>query len=205
MRQRNKPRRQSRNNGAIKSQNIETRNTPCPRDIEKVTGKSELIDECCVKSDKTASGSRVIKEAAERPGCSENARKLRVGDERKVRVGNERPRSIKEAAEGSEVNREVPEDVENNNKSDNNTECRRRGDPGDNYTGDCESGVSRGENASDVKSKWHRGVCKWFNGIKGWGFINIKAGRNILQKDIAIFNYAAKRGKNCKVKNIIKP
>ena len=185
MRQRNKPRRQSRNNGATKSQNIEireTRNTPCPRDIEKVTGKSELIDECCVKSDKTAGGSRVIKEAAERPGCSENARKLRVGDERKLRVGNERPRSIKEAAEGSEVNREVPEDVENNNKSDNNTECRRRGDPGDNYTGDCESGVSRGENASDVKSKWHRGVCKWFNGIKGWGFINIKAGRNILQR-----------------------
>ena len=52
------------------------------------------------------------------------------------------PCLIKEATEKADVNRAVPEDPENNNKTETN-------------------------------SKWHHGVCKWFNSTKGWGFINI--------------------------------
>ena len=52
------------------------------------------------------------------------------------------PCVIKEATEKTDVNRTVPEDSENNNKT-------------------------------ETDSKWHHGVCKWFNSTKGWGFINI--------------------------------
>ena len=63
--------------------------------------------------------------------CSETSYKAESG-----------PCLIKEATEKTEVNRAVPEDPENNNKTETN-------------------------------SKWHHGVCKWFNSTKGWGFINI--------------------------------
>ena len=35
------------------------------------------------------------------------------------------------------------------------------------------NGDSDGENTNDIDAKWYRGVCRWFNHVKGWGFVNL--------------------------------